>query len=53
MGDFGLRFRLTPTALSALTLLVAESDPADKEKVVALVVLLIAGPGTSKRRSLK
>ena len=45
--------RLTPTALTALTLLVAESNPADKEKVVALVVLLIAGPGTNKRRSTK
>jgi prophage maintenance system killer protein/predicted transcriptional regulator len=45
--------RLTPTALTALTLLVAESNPADKEKVVALVVLLIAGPGANKRRSTK
>lgn len=35
--------RLTPTALTALTLLVAESNPVDKEKIVALVVLLIAG----------
>lgn len=43
--------RLTPTALTALTLLVAESNPADKEKVVALVVLLIAGPNTQKRRT--
>lgn len=34
--------QLTPTALTALTLLIAESDPADKEKVVALVTLLIA-----------
>jgi len=34
--------RLTPTALTALTLLVAESDPADKEKVVGLVEMLIA-----------
>ena len=37
--------RLTPTALTALTLLVAESNPADKEKIVGLVVLLIAGTG--------
>ncbi len=35
--------RLTPTALTALTLLVAESNPADKDKVTALIVLLIAG----------
>ena len=36
--------RLSPTALTALTLLVAESNPTDKDKVTALIVLLIAGP---------
>ncbi len=36
--------RLTPTALTALTLLIAESNPTDKDKVTALIVLLIAGP---------
>lgn len=39
--------RLTPAALTALTLLIAESDPKDKEKMVDLVVMLLAGP---KRR---
>lgn len=34
--------RLTPTALTALTLLIAESNPADKDKVVGLVTMLIA-----------
>ena len=34
--------RLTPTALTALTLLIAESDPKDKDKVVDLVTYLIA-----------
>jgi prophage maintenance system killer protein len=34
--------RLSPTALTALTLLIAESDPKDKEKVTALVTMLIA-----------
>lgn len=34
--------RLTPTALTALTLLIAESNPNDKEKVVGLVTMLIA-----------
>ena len=33
---------LTPTALTALTLLIAESAPSEKEKVVGLVTLLIA-----------
>lgn len=33
--------RLTPEALTALTLLVAESNPNDKEKMVGLILLLI------------
>jgi len=39
--------RLTPSALTALTLLIAKSDPKDKEKMVNLVAMLIVGP---KRR---
>jgi hypothetical protein len=35
---------LTPAALTALTLLIAESDPTDKEKMTKLVVLLLGGP---------
>lgn len=34
--------RLTPTALTALTLLIAESDPMEKDKVIGLVTFLIA-----------
>lgn len=33
--------RITPEALTALTLLVAESDPKDKEQIVRLVMMLI------------
>lgn len=33
--------QLTPTALTALTLLVAESDPKDKSKVTGLIEMLI------------
>jgi hypothetical protein len=33
--------RLTPEALTALALLVAESDPKEKEKVVGLVLMLL------------
>ncbi len=36
--------KLTPAALTALTLLIAESNPTDKEKITKLVVLLLAGP---------
>lgn len=32
---------LTPTALTALTILIAESNPKDKEKIVSLVLALI------------
>lgn len=34
---------LTPTALTALTILIAESNPADKDKVITLVTTLISG----------
>jgi len=34
--------RLTPPALTALTILVAESNPKDKERIVGLVMALIA-----------
>jgi hypothetical protein len=33
---------MTPPALTALTLLVAESDPKDKEKMIRLVLTLLA-----------
>ena len=33
--------RLTPTALTALTLLVAESKPKDKEQIVGLILILL------------
>ena len=34
--------RLTPSALTALTIMVAESDPNHKEKVVKLILNLIS-----------
>ena len=34
---------LTPEALTALTLLVAESNPKEKEKIIGLVLLLLKG----------
>ena len=33
--------RLSPEALTALTLLVAESEPKEKDKMVGLVLLLL------------
>jgi prophage maintenance system killer protein len=37
--------RLTAPALTALTILVAESNPKDKEKVIGLILTLIAKKG--------
>jgi death-on-curing family protein len=36
-----LRASLTPEALTALTLLVAESNPKDKDRIVRLIILLL------------
>jgi len=38
-----LRASLTPEALTALTLLLAESHPKDKDKMIGLVLLLLQG----------
>ncbi len=40
--------RMSPVALTALTLLIAESDPKDREKMTSLVVTLLSGKGGSK-----
>lgn len=39
--DFSFRDKITPEALTALTLLIATSDPKAKEKMIALVVTLL------------
>jgi hypothetical protein len=36
-----LRASFTPEALTSLTLLVAESKPKDKEKMIGLILLLL------------
>lgn len=38
------RERITPSALTALTLLVAESDPKDKDRLVGLITMLLGLP---------
>ena len=38
-----LRASLTPQALTALTLLLAESSPKDKNKMIGLILLLLGG----------
>ena len=41
--------RMTPPALTAITLLIAESDPKDKDKMVGLVLAMLARAGKRKR----
>ena len=43
----GINFRgkLTPEALTSITLLIAESDPASKARMIGLVILLLTGKG--------
>ena len=43
LGQEGLHHDLNPQALTALTLLIAESAPANKDLLVRLVVNLLAG----------
>ena len=38
---FEFREKITPEALTVMTLLVAESNPRDKEKIVWLIILLL------------
>jgi prophage maintenance system killer protein len=42
--------RITPSALTALTLLIAESAPKDKEKMIGLVCTVLAKKQKSKVR---
>jgi len=39
--NFNFRDKITPEALTALTLLIAESNPEDKDRVIGLVLLLL------------
>ena len=44
LAQEGMAHRLNPQALTALTLLIAESAPADKDLMVRLIVNLLAAP---------
>ncbi len=37
------RYKITPEALTAITLLVAESKPDDKDRIIGVVLLLLSG----------
>jgi death-on-curing family protein len=37
------KYKISPEALTVLTLLVAESNPKDKEKIIGLILLLLKG----------
>ena len=40
-ANFDFREKITPEALTALTLLMAESNPKDKDRVIGLILLLL------------
>jgi prophage maintenance system killer protein len=42
-AKYGFRDKITPEALTAITLLIATSDPKDKQRMVDLVILLLTG----------
>ena len=42
-AGYDFRGKITPEALTALTLLIATSDPKDKERIIELVILLLVG----------
>lgn len=41
-SNFNFRDKITPEALTALALLIAQSNPQEKEKMVGLVILLLS-----------
>ena len=45
LSKAGVRYndKITPEALTAITLLVAESDPKDKDRIIGLVLLMLKG----------
>lgn len=42
-AKYGFRDKITPEALTAITLLIATSDPKEKQRMVDLVILLLSG----------
>lgn len=43
LKKFNYSHRITPEALATLTILIAESQPADKDKMIGMILLLLAG----------
>jgi prophage maintenance system killer protein len=42
----GMAQQFNPQALTALTLLIAESDPVNKDLMIRLIINLLVEPGT-------
>jgi death-on-curing family protein len=43
LKSFNYKHRITPETLATLTILIAESSPNDKDKMIGMVLLLLAG----------
>ena len=41
LNDLGYKHRITPETLATLTILIAESPPKDKEKMIGMILLLL------------
>lgn len=42
-AKYSFREKITPEALTAITLLIATSDPKDKQRMIDLMILLLSG----------
>jgi len=42
-AEYSFRGKISPEALTAITLLIAQSHPQEKERMIDLVILLLSG----------
>ncbi len=42
-AKYGFRYKITPEVLTAIALMIATSDPKDKQRMIDLVILLLSG----------
>jgi len=46
LNELGYKHRITPETLATLTILIAESSPKDKEKMIGMILLLLIDQNT-------
>ena len=45
--------RLSPNVLTALTLLIAESNPKDKDRMIGIILQILRGGSEKKRNNCR